>query len=320
MAINRISLYHLETLVWIARLGTFAAAAEKLNTTQPGISARMNELEERLGAKLFQRHGRTANLTPAGRELVRDYLPIWDRLQGVLLKSAGFDQIRGIVRIGAGEIAAATCLPLFVADMRRRWPDLSFEIDIELTAHMIQALLNGKIDLAFAAGPVAHPVLRATPIGAVELLWVASPGFAAKMEEAGPEAVHPLWSLPSHSPIHQLMKEALDAPPACACAINLCNNVRTMIDLVMAGDGFALVPKAMVRPRLASGALVPVLESRAVTPIMFHVVSRAAEGNPVVREILRRAGQIDLDAAADGSGVAHAGMRAGIEGQDGRDA
>ena len=46
MSINRVSLYHLETLLWIDRLGTFSAAAERLNTTQPTVSARMRELEQ----------------------------------------------------------------------------------------------------------------------------------------------------------------------------------------------------------------------------------------------------------------------------------
>src|SRR3546814_14165126 len=54
MSINRIAFYHLETLLWIARLGTFAAAAERLNTTQPAISARVRELENHLGTVLFR--------------------------------------------------------------------------------------------------------------------------------------------------------------------------------------------------------------------------------------------------------------------------
>ena len=59
MSINRIAFYHLETLLWIARLGTFAAAAARLNTTQPAISARVRELESHLGTALFRREGRT---------------------------------------------------------------------------------------------------------------------------------------------------------------------------------------------------------------------------------------------------------------------
>src|SRR3546814_16354527 len=67
MSINRVSLYHLETLLWIDRLGTFSAAAERLNTTQPTVSARMRELEQRLGTALFRREGRAMSLTAAGR-------------------------------------------------------------------------------------------------------------------------------------------------------------------------------------------------------------------------------------------------------------
>jgi DNA-binding transcriptional LysR family regulator len=294
MSINRISLYHLETLLWIARLGTFAAAAEKLNTTQPAISARVSELEERLGAKLFQRNGRAANLTPAGRQLVREYRPIWEQLQETLLRSAGFDQIRGIVRVCAGEIAAATCLPRFVAETKDRWPDLTFEIEIELTAPMIQALLNGRIDLAFAAGLVAHPALTATPIGAAELLWVASPPVAKQMEEES-DAVFSLWSLPSHSPIYQIMKDALDEIPVKKHVINLCSNVRMIIDIVTIGNGFALIPKSMVRSQLENGSLVQIMAGWQVEPIMFHVVARAAEGDPVVNEIVRYASGITLE-------------------------
>lgn len=294
MAINRISLYHLETLIWIARLGTFAAAADKLNTTQPGISARISELEERLGAKLFQRNGRSANLTPAGRELVREYQPVWEQLQGMLLRTAGFDQIKGIVRVGAGEIAAATCLPSFVTDMKKRWPELTLEIEIELTANMIQALLGGKIDIAFTAGTVAHPALEATSIGAVDLLWVASPDIATQIEIRQPDPTLSPWSLPSHSPIYQIMKTALEAFPIPLNSVNLCNNVRTMIDIVAQGAGFALVPKPMVQPQLDAGLLVPVLTERPVDPIVFQVVARAGEGDPTIKETLSRAKLINL--------------------------
>ena len=76
MSINRIAFYHLESLLWIDRLGTFSAAAERLNTTQPAVSARMRELEQRLGSALFRRDGRTMSLTPAGRKLVRDCAPL----------------------------------------------------------------------------------------------------------------------------------------------------------------------------------------------------------------------------------------------------
>ncbi|EJL24081.1 LysR family transcriptional regulator, partial [Novosphingobium sp. AP12] len=68
---KRIALFHLETLMWIDRLGTFAAAAQRLNTTQPAISARVREIEEQLGVALFQREGRRMVLSARGRRLVQ---------------------------------------------------------------------------------------------------------------------------------------------------------------------------------------------------------------------------------------------------------
>ena len=92
MSINRVSLYHLETLLWIDRLGTFSAAAERLNTTQPTVSARMRELEQRLGTALFRREGRAMSLTAAGRKLVRDCDPLLRDMQVALLGSGGYGE------------------------------------------------------------------------------------------------------------------------------------------------------------------------------------------------------------------------------------
>ena len=92
MSINRVSLYHLETLLWIDRLGTFSAAAERLNTTQPTVSARMRELEQRLGTALFRREGRAMSLTAAGRKLVRDCDPLLRDMQYALLGSGGYGE------------------------------------------------------------------------------------------------------------------------------------------------------------------------------------------------------------------------------------
>jgi DNA-binding transcriptional LysR family regulator len=99
---KRIAIYHLETLLWIARLGTFRAAAERLNTTQPAISARVRELEDQLGIAIFQREGRRMVLTARGRELVRDCEPLWAGFERALLKASDFAGASGVVRIGAG--------------------------------------------------------------------------------------------------------------------------------------------------------------------------------------------------------------------------
>lgn len=297
MSINRISIYHLETLLWIDRLGTFSAAAERLNTTQPAVSARMRELEQRLGAALFRRDGRGMSLTAAGRRLVRDCDPLLRDMQRALLGSGGFAEASGVVRIGAGEIAAASCLPPFVAALKADMPHVGLEIEIDLTANLIQQLLTGRTDLAFAAGPIAHPALQTRPIGAVELVWLASPAIAAHFAGDGAEEQIPVWSLASHSPIHGRMRDAIAASRIARKSLNLCNNARTMIDIVKAGGGIGIFPEPMVRADIAAAALVELAAMPVLAPVEFHVAMRVSDTEPVLMRIFDRAATLSVAAA-----------------------
>src|SRR3546814_15042404 len=120
----------------------------------------MRELEQRLGTALFRREGRAMSLTAAGRKLVRDCDPLLRDMQYALLGSGGYGEASGVVRIGAGEIAAASCLPAFVAGLKADMPHVGLEIEIDLTANLIQQLFTGRTDMAFAAGQIAHPALK----------------------------------------------------------------------------------------------------------------------------------------------------------------
>ena len=301
MVMNRIALYHLETLLWIDRLGTFGAAAERLNTTQPAISARVRELETHLGVTLFKREGRTMALTPTGRQLVREFSPIWGDLQGCLLNCSGSTEATGIIRIGAGEIAAASCLPGFVAGLKAEMPRVSLEVEVELTANLILQVIDGRADIVFAAGAIAHPGLVTSPIGSVPLLWLASPPVASAIG-GGDFSRTVMWSLSDRSPLHKAMREAIRAAGLPHQAVNLCNNVRAMIDIVSSGCGMGLFPAPMVEQELVAGRLAPVDVARAPDPVEFRVARRAAEIDPLVLEIYRRAALLDLSMPNEASG------------------
>src|SRR3546814_1749977 len=89
-------------------------------------------------------------------------------MQYALLGSGGYGEASGVVRIGAGEIAAASCLPAFVAGLKADMPNVGLEIEIDPTANLIQQLLPGRTDMAFAAGPTATPALTTSPIKSEE--------------------------------------------------------------------------------------------------------------------------------------------------------
>ena len=299
---RRLAIYHFEMLLWIDRLGTYRAAAERLNTTQPAISARVREIEDQLGVALFRREGRQMVLTTRGRDLVRDIEPLWAGFERVLTRASNFAEISGVVRVGAGEIAAAGCLPGFVRDIERELPGVTLEVALDLTARMVQHLMAGRNDLAFLAGPVALPGVRTAPIGAVALVFAASAATARALETAaGTEAI-PIWALPPGSPLnavtHECLANAHLTPHASAHpttrAIATCDNVRTLIDIVLAGGGAAVMPETMVRGLLAAGMLVEITP-RPARQLQFEAAIRETERDPLVLELFRRAALLQID-------------------------
>jgi len=288
---KRLAIYHIETLLWIARLGTFRAAAERLNTTQPAISARVKEIEEQLGVDLFRREGRNMVLTARGRALVADFEPLWAGFERALFKASDFAGATGIVRLGTGEIAAASCLPGFVAAVEQDLPGVTLEIQVDLTTRMLQQLLAGTSDMVFLAGPVASPGVRTTPLGSVGLVWVVSPATA---QAGGFKQPLPVWSIPEHSPIHGIMRESLGQHRITPPVIRTCNNVRALVEIIRHGTGAALLPETMVRGELASGALMAVLPAPK-RQLRFEAAIRSAERDPLILELFRRVSGLRID-------------------------
>lgn len=287
----KLAIHHFETLLWIARLGTFRAAAERLNTTQPAISARVREIEAQLGIRIFQREGRGVVLTARGRQLVQDCEPLLAGFERVLLEASGYAGASGVVRIGAGEIAAASCLPHFVAEVKRDLPGVTLELTVELTARMLQNLVAGTLDLVFLAGRVSDPALRSAPLGAVDLVWLASPAVAARGGFDQPLAV---WSLGQQSPIHGIMRRSFEQQGVRWRTLDQCSNVQTIIQIVAGGTGAALLPETMARGAIRSGALVELLP-RPDERLEFQAGIRADEQDPLVLELFARAAKHAID-------------------------
>ncbi|KKW91808.1 MULTISPECIES: LysR family transcriptional regulator [Sphingobium] len=290
---NRIAFYHIETLLWIARLGTFGAAADRLNASQPTISARIRELEGQIGFPLFQREGRNMMLTVRGREFVQRCETLWTTLQQTLLSPDEFRGASGIVRVGSGEIAAASCLPVFTNAIGKSMPKISLEIEIDLTAHLIDDLLSGRVDMVFAIGPITMPGIVAATIRQVELVWLASRELGESITEKGGEieSTVPLWSVARSSPMHDLMATMIRKSSFQHPHVHNCNNVRSLIDIVESGGGIGLFPLNMVEEKIAAGSLVK-LDEEVPPPILLQTAMRSGDHDPIISELFRRSCEI----------------------------
>jgi DNA-binding transcriptional LysR family regulator len=295
---NRIALYHIETLLWISRLGTFSAAAARMNTSQPSVSTRMRELEHLTGVTIFRREGRRMLLTVRGRQMVQEFEPLWYQIEKMLQPDGSVENLVGIIKIGCGEIAAIRCLPGFLSDMSKELPRLSVEVDVDLTVNLRHKLESGLIDMAVMVGPIDDQVLMAHSIGRIKMQWCISKALHELYPFATvPELMTnlPIWCLSRPSHLYQLMTETLRQSDLRQPAINTCNNVRALIDTILQGGGAAILPEALVRPQLDSGELISFSSPRYDSMIEFFCAIRRSEGDPVVQAVLQRARGMNLN-------------------------
>lgn len=295
----RLGLHHLETLFWIARLGTFTAAAERLNTTQSAVSGRIRELQNRLNTTLFSKQGRRMVLTARGRELVTSCAPLLNEMERVLMIASAGEAFSGTVRLGAGEIAALSALPEFMVELAQSMPRVSWDIDVDLTINLRQKLESSQLDLALLVGPIDGNFLRSKSIGKVKLVWAASQTFLNKLGHSGKTftlAAARVWSLSKPSYQYQLTIDVLRIAGFPVQGINTCSNVKTLIELVLKGAGVAMLPDRLVREELRTGVLVPLqsLGASADHAIEFFVVMRSLEDDRLVREVFKRARSVVL--------------------------
>jgi DNA-binding transcriptional LysR family regulator len=294
-----VNMKQLETFYWVERLGNFTAVAERMHATQSTISMRIQELEQSLGVKLFDRSHRLARLTPKGKELlpyVRQLVEITGEIQQ---RVAPGDSLSGVIKVGVIEIVASKWLPRFIRELQERYPKVSLELEIALSFDLIEKLRNGSLDVIFSAGkpPVGSYVCEA--LGAIELEWMASPSLdipdgpvSAKELRAWPFVTLNRQSI-HHARIASWMKQN-DLRPR---RVIECNSMTVAATLVMAGVGVTLLPPSIYRRELDEGVLRILRTPKGMPPVELFAMYADDEFQPlaplVTRFAVEVAGRLD---------------------------
>lgn len=283
MIMVRIGLHHLETVCCIAQLGSYAAAADRLNTTQSGISSRVREVEARLKTRIFRKEGRRMLLTVQGRDLVERCEPLLQQMKEVLLSVSDETDPSGMVSLGMGESAAMICLPPFLRETSAALPRIGWDVTVDLTANLRQKLLDTALDVAVMAAPVDATELVIAPIGRINLSWMAAASFFAEHGDDASLADGPVWSLPRPSTHYGVVAGVLRAQGLPTSSINTCNHVQALIEIVSAGQGIGLLTEQpRVLDGLASGALRRLRMPQPTHTVEFVAARRQDETDPVI--------------------------------------
>lgn len=171
-----ITLKQVEALYWIAELGSFEAAAMRLNTTQSAISKRIQELESRFDLEIFDRSRRTACPTPKGEEILQSARQLLDMRDGLLVQLGAQEAMFHRLRLGVTELTALTWLPILADRLRKRFPKLEIEPEVGLSRALYERLADRTIDLIIVPDVFTDPRFSVTSVGKVENAWMYADG------------------------------------------------------------------------------------------------------------------------------------------------
>lgn len=186
---RRLNLDQVQTLVAVADLGTLAAAAQALHLSPPAVSLHIQELEARLQTPLLLRGRRQASLTPAGQVLVEDGRRLLAD-SGLLIERVR-QRGQGLsarVRLGTSAGVSAQLLPQLLERLRAQASDVALGLEICSSAHAMERLAHGSLDLALVALPL--PAHEQVLVHA----WRNDPMLAfLPAHWPAPDAVTPQW-------------------------------------------------------------------------------------------------------------------------------
>ncbi|WP_159981457.1 MULTISPECIES: LysR substrate-binding domain-containing protein [unclassified Novosphingobium] len=245
------SIQTLRALEAAARLRSFSRAAEELGVTHGAVSHRIREIEERLGAVMFERRGNTMEPTAAARQVLPVIRQSLELIASVFPAPAHDGQ--QVLRIGVLPSFAANWLVPRLAAFHAAHPKIAIALDPRLE---VSPIGPGGLDAAIRYGSGQWPDLT-TQRMIVDMVFPAcSPHYRRHMEIHGPQdfarchLMRNVWQ--PWTPWLQKAGIAMAEPTGSVPF----EDAGLMLDAAVAGQGVALVRKVIARDAIAEGRLV----------------------------------------------------------------
>ncbi len=262
----RMTLEQLRIFVAVAERLHMTRAAEALHLTQSAVSAAVNALETRHGARLFDRVGRGLALNAAGTAFLPEARAVLARAEAaerLLDELAGLK--RGSVRLFASQTIAAYWLPPHMAAFAQSHPSIELRLSIGNTHQVVEAVLAGEAELGLIEGAEDAPRLERTRIAADRLIVVAAPGhpLADRERMLGATELKALdWALReagsgTRSEFEAALPRGMDASDLKTALVLPSNEAILTAVAASAGGGLVTaISELAARPLIEAGRLV----------------------------------------------------------------
>jgi DNA-binding transcriptional LysR family regulator len=280
-------LTRLKSFIVLAERLHFGEAARLLHLSQPALSKQIRQLEDEIGAPLFDRGRHGARLTEVGSLFAEEARRL------VRQADAALEQGRRAARGEVGRLAigfgfsTVTLVPRVISKFRLRHPGVEIELRDMSTPEQTDALRAGRINIGFVRLPAGRG-LRQLPV-LEDRLALASPAPDKKGHKPGGLSgsrdspfivLRRGLSLSLHEHIIRLCARYGFHPRV----VQEANEYPTVLGLVAAGLGVALVPESQLRTRI-EGVTIQRIGDRAAR-WQVGAAWRREKGSPLTAEFL----------------------------------
>ncbi len=267
-------LHEMEVFLAVADVGSFAGAGARQRISPPAVTRAVASLEDRLGARLFNRTTRSLSLTEAGARFLESTRRLLSEIETAEKDAVGETAIpQGHLTVTASVTFGRTVLSPIVGGFLDSYPRVTVAA---LLFDRVVNLVEEGIDVGVRIGDLPDSSLIARRVGEVRRILVASPGYLARSG---------MPSVPGDLKLHSIIAftglmanrewRYVDGKAAKKIALSPrmeVNDAGAAIAAAQAGDGITIALSYMVVDAVRDGRLVPVLGEFTPEPVPVHLV------------------------------------------------
>ncbi|MEJ6388338.1 LysR family transcriptional regulator [Gymnodinialimonas ulvae] len=268
----------IRTFLWVARLGGFRKASERLHLSQPAVSTRIANLEDELQVSLFDRGPGRLILTKQGQQLLTYAEQILFVEEEIKHRVGSAAQVEGLFRIGASETIAQAWLPDFLQAFSNSYPSVNVDLTVDISGALRDGLVERRLDLALLMGPVSAFSVKNVALPRFDLHWYRAAGL-----DPVDLARIPVISYASQTRPHRELTSALAQLVGPKMRVFTSASLSASLRMIAAGIAVGPYPKVLAAPFLAAGDVAEFDPDLPLSPLEF-TASYLAEPRSVLIE------------------------------------
>lgn len=267
-------MHEIEVFIAVAEAGSFAAAARRLHLSPPAVTRAIAALEDRLGARVFQRTTRNVTITDIGARFLETARRVLSDLDAAEREAMGETTApQGHLTLTASVTFGRSALAPVVGAFLAGHPRVSVSV---LLLDRVVNLVEEGVDLAVRIGDLPESRLIAKRLGTVHRILVASPAYlAAHGTPRAPADLrgHQVIAFTGLMPNREWRYRNGQRTASVALAPRLeINDAVAAIDAAILVQGITTALSYMVAGHIRAGRLVPVLQEFTLPPQPVHLV------------------------------------------------